>query len=112
MLYFEEGLSQESKREKKEGGLCFLSCFYTNANSLGNKHDELISRIDMNSPDVIGVTETWEKGDFLLKGYHPPIRKDRANDQMGGGVMLFVKDCLKIIDCPQLNNSLRMQFGA
>ena len=57
----------------------------------------------MTFPDVIGITETWEKGDFVLNGYHPPFRKDRLN-QKGGGVMLFVKDHLKVINCPELDD--------
>ena len=78
---------------------------YTNANSLGNKRDELQCRIDQQKPDVIGITEVWQKELFPLDGYHPAFRKDRAEDEVGGGVLLFVWDTMEVIECPELNAS-------
>ena len=76
---------------------------YTNANSLGNKHDELRCRVKEHKPDVIGLTEVWQKETFVLDGYHPPFRKDRPDGQIGGGAMLFVKESFPVLECIQLN---------
>ena len=57
----------------------------------------------MDSPDVIGLTETWEKSAYVLQGYHPALRKDRPAGKLGGGVMLFVKSNINVIECPELN---------
>ena len=36
-----------------------LTCIYTNAQSIVNKHYELQAIVDTYNPDIIGVTETW-----------------------------------------------------
>ena len=77
---------------------------YTNANSLKNKLSELRLRIDEGKPDVIGITEVWTKDEIVLQGYHPAYRYDREEDQKGGGVMLFVKSDLEVLDCPELSS--------
>ncbi len=59
-----------------------VRCFYTNAQSLNKKMDELRT--------IVGISETWatESSDMNLNGYHSPIRCDRA-DGRHGGVALF-----------------------
>ena len=42
----------------------FLKCYYTNAQSVVNKIDELrLVAVDIN-PDVIVITESWAHGDI------------------------------------------------
>ena len=60
---------------------------YTNANCLSNKHSELRGRIDKERPDVIGITEIWQKEEFEIKGYQQ-VRKDRNKN---GGSICTVK---------------------
>ena len=59
-----------------------LLCFYTNANSMRNKQNELLGRVEKLHPDM-GVTEVWMKEDDMLPGYHVPFRFDRAQDNKG-----------------------------
>ena len=76
---------------------------YTNDNSLGNKQDELKCRVQEINPDVIGITEVWQKEVFVMEGYHQAFRKDRSDDQVGGGVMLLVCDSCLVSECTELN---------
>lgn len=80
-----------------------VRCLYTNANCLSNKHSELQGRIDLVKPDIIGITEVWEKEEYALEGYHQAFRKDRPASKLGGGVMLLVKDNLQVMECNELN---------
>ena len=45
-------LSGESEVPKKKN---YLTCFYTNANSLKNKRSEFEGKIDRLKPDVVGI---------------------------------------------------------
>ena len=67
-----------------------IKCLYTNANSLGNKRSELQGITIQHAPDVIGITEVWEKTEFALQGYHNAFRKDRAEGKVGGGGLLLI----------------------
>ena len=80
-----------------------FTCMYSNVKSLRNKQDELRCRIKQLKPDIIGLTEVWQKEAFALEGYHPALRKDRLENQVGGGVMLLVKDSFPVVECVQLN---------
>ena len=76
-----------------------LRFLYTNANSLRGKVQELQDRVDHGEYDVVGVVETWLSTDILdseirLEGYDI-FRVDRANNRMGGGVVLYVKEELR-----------------
>ena len=82
----------------------FITFWYTNANNLCNKMDEFQGRVAIDKPDVIGVTEVWMKETFNINGYHPAIRQDRAEEKRGGGVALFVRENLEIIDCNTMTN--------
>ena len=53
-------------------------------------------------PDIIGVTESWSTGDILdselmLSGYEM-FRCDRATNNVGGGVLLYVRSVLKPVE--------------
>ena len=82
-----------------------LSCLYSNVNSLKNKIEEFECLVAEEEPDVIGLTEVWMKEVYSIKGYHPVIRHDRADDQKGGGVMLFIRETLEISECKELNST-------
>ena len=56
-------------------------CLYPNVNSLKNKVDEFECMATEEEPDIIGLTETWMKEAYSIKGYHPVIRHDRDRDQ-------------------------------
>ena len=44
-----------------------LKCWYTNVDSLSNKLDELKSKISVNKPDIVALSEIYPKsGDFNL----------------------------------------------
>ena len=89
--------------ENQDQGKNFLTCLYTNANSLRNKLSEFQIRIDKIKPDVIGITEVWMKDNYVINGYHPAFRHDRKNDQKGGGVMLLVSSSLQVLECTYLS---------
>ena len=76
-----------------------LTCFYTNANNLQNKINELKGRIDDFKPDIVGITEVWMKEKLIIQGYHPAFRYDRDEGRRGGGVLLLVKDCHVVVEC-------------
>ena len=71
---------------------------------LSNKYAELRGKLDTVKPDILGITEVWDKESFVVQGYHPPFRKDRLN-RVGGGVLLLVRDSLEVIECKDLNDS-------
>ena len=84
---------------------------YTNACSLLNKMNELRQLAASHTIDIIAVTETWATdelsdaelaiSDFLL------FRKDRKNSHFskGGGVVIYIRDTLRVCLSPSLNNS-------
>ena len=82
----------------------YISCFYTNANSLRNKKSELEPRINKLKPHLVAITEVWQKEYFGLPDYHPAFRKDRPDGQSGGGVMLLVHGSINVLDCPEMNS--------
>ena len=78
-----------------------MRCYYTNANSLVNKMDELRHRVDGAGYHVVAVTETWANGgvcdaEMMIKGY-TMYRRDRRGKEgcRGGGVVMYVKDTLR-----------------
>ena len=76
-----------------------IKCLYFNARSIMNKKAELELYAVEENPDIIGITETWLKADILdseisLENY-TLFRHDRE-DARGGGVMLYVKNNLKV----------------
>jgi len=84
-----------------------LRCMYTNANSLVNKMEELRLRIEHSQYDIVAVTETWAHrsvtdSELNVRGY-VQFRKDRQG--RGGGVILYVRDFLDVMECADLNNS-------
>jgi len=63
-----------------------------------NKLDYLRAEVQVIDPDIIAISESWTKesvsdSELNLTGY-TLFRKDRELDINGGGVLLYVKDCL------------------
>ena len=98
-------MGKSSQGTEEPSKKAHLTCFYTNANSLKNKRSELEGKINETRPDIIGVTEVWMKEAYVIQGYHPPIRHDRAEDHKGGGVLILVKEELEMVECTELNES-------
>ena len=72
-----------------------LKFWYTNANSIVGKMDELRKRFESENADVIGIVETWATEDILdielaFKGYNM-YRKDRQG-RKGCGAILYVEE--------------------
>ena len=73
-----------------------LKCLYTNAQSVGNKQDELEICVRSQGHDHIAITETWwdssHDWNAVMEGY-VFFRKDRLGKR-GGGVALYVREQL------------------
>ena len=87
-----------------------LKIVHSNVCSLQNKALRL--EAELNSFDIITVSETWLYKDFptdrvRIDGYYAPIRKDREDGTAYGGVAIYVKNNLICkprpdLDVPQL----------
>lgn len=63
--------------------------------------------------DILCLSETWlsskkSNKEILIPGFQPPFRRDRL-DSLGGGVAIYVKDCLAASLChpnPSLQTSI------
>ena len=75
-----------------------LRVIYSNVQSLNNKVNELRAIANMESPDVIALTETWTNENITdaylqLEGYELLARKDRTDTSRGrgGGIVVYVR---------------------
>ena len=71
-----------------------LTCTFTNAQSITNKRNLLEGYIEQESPDIIGIVETWLTSDtsdaeIQFPGYQT-TRLDRQN-KAHGGILLYTK---------------------
>ncbi|MDW3615035.1 MAG: reverse transcriptase family protein, partial [Nitrososphaeraceae archaeon] len=89
-----------------------LSGLYFNARSIVNKLEELELYVKEESMDFIGITETWLSSTVMdsevsLEGY-TLLRKDRTdpNKTRGGGVAIFVKNDVTILEREDLYEQL------
>lgn len=93
---------------KTTNNVSILKCFYTNAHSLRNKKDELVSYAIAEDLDIICITEAWINelfyGDSLheyeIDGYSFYLYQRRL--KMGGGVALYVRSNIQSVlrtDC-------------
>ena len=74
-----------------------LRMVHCNCASLQNK--AYLIEAELNSFDIITVSETWLYRDFdpdriRIEGYYPPLRKDREDGTAWGGVAIYVKNNL------------------
>ncbi len=65
-----------------------MSVLYMNARSLLPKRDELLANVVTEKPDVIPITETWIKPDYLISEFPIPgyesFHKSRAHKKGEG----------------------------
>ena len=91
------GLPKEQKRERKQR----IKILFTNAQSVGNKMDELRAITSIVNPDLMALTETWANESigsdfFAIDGYDLIIRKDRNDTDKGRGGGIFIYASKKI----------------
>ena len=78
-------------------------CLYTNAQSMGNKKEELELLLQTEGYDIVGITETWwddsHDWNVLVDGYE--LFKKNRKGRRGGGVALYVRrglDCQEVME--------------
>lgn len=102
---------REVSNRQQEGMSHGLRCLYTNAQSMGNKQDELELLAQQSSYDLIGITETWwdesHNWNVVMEGYNL-FRKNRPNKK-GGGVALYVKDAYTCEEMHDLNSGSEIE---
>ena len=67
---------------------------HLNINSIRNKFDFLVNKIEGNV-DILMISETkldesFPTGQFLIDGFHEPVRLDRNRN--GGGILLYIRE--------------------
>ena len=98
--------SRGNERSKVMGGKMkglSYKCFYTNAQSLRNKKDELTSYVIEENLDIICITESWVNeayyGDtiqeFEIDGYK--LYLYQRTGRGGGGVALYVRNSIESV---------------
>lgn len=84
-----------------------LTLINVNARSVLNKTEALESLLVDYEPDIVAITETWLSPAIFDHEIAPPnytiIRKDRPS--RGGGVALLIKNCLRFVLLPEVNNA-------
>ena len=82
-----------------------LVCFYVNARSIVYKMSELEWYVYEEKPNIIEITDSWtfedlQNSELNIDGYIL-LRKGRiVGDKVrGGGVMLYIKNMLYILEC-------------
>lgn len=84
--------------------MSYLRCLYFNLRSIRGKSDNLELKISEYKADVVFLTETWLDGkdvedDYQIDGYELFVSNRRiSNKQRGGGVAIYMKNKLNIID--------------
>ena len=75
-----------------------MRVLYSNMQSMVNKVHELRAVVEMESPDVVVLTETWTNENvsdayIQLKGYDMVVRKDRKDTMggRGGGIVVYTR---------------------
>ena len=77
---------------------------FANVRSIFSKFDEFLAVINLDNPDIVGVTETWLHGEISNSEIQVPgykiFRQDRIDTVggRGGGVLLYVRDSLNCVD--------------
>ena len=77
---------------------------FANAQSIGNKMNEVRAVLSTLDPDIFAVTEAWTNcdiGDDLLniRGYELAARRDRNDTERGrgGGILLYAKKNINLV---------------
>ena len=85
----------------------FPKICFNNVRSMIYRIDEIFASISTNLYDVVVITETWLNSrisDELIRipGY-VPCRRDRPNDQRGGGLCTYINSRLTFVELIDLN---------
>lgn len=74
------GTMWASPPKKVVGSITHMKCIYTNAHSMGNRHEEWKAVVQQENGDVDVIMETWRDGsqnrNAAIDGYKP-FRRDR-----------------------------------
>lgn len=94
-----------------------LSIFYTNADYLQNKMNELRTPTADSSLGVIAFTETWDRQEIqdteLASTRYKLFRKDYADGRKGGGISILVKNAVAAVrrHLPDITHSDELASG-
>ena len=100
-------IDEEDRKEFKLYSTNFCTCLYTNADSLLNKRDELLTLIQEIKPNVISITEVRSKGkradevnnlEYSIDGYDMFL-----NDKPKRGVAIYTEKKLNAHQFDELN---------
>nr|XP_047141425.1 uncharacterized protein LOC105844248 [Hydra vulgaris] len=69
----------------------YLKFWYTNSTSLVNKITEFKTKIMIDSPDIILISETWFKNDLIINISNYNCFYNNRTNKQGGGVAIFTK---------------------
>ena len=71
-----------------------------------NKIDEISTLISLNSYDIVVITESWLNSgvtdSFVSQPEHITVRRDRNNDQRGGGICTYIWEKLNVVQLPDM----------
>ena len=80
-----------------------IKVMFANVQSLMNKLDEIRAVMQIQSPDIFAVTESWTNDDIgndvlRIKGYEIVNRLDRNDTERGrgGGIIVYAKNNIDI----------------
>ena len=86
----------------------FPTFFLSNTRSMVNKLDEINATIVNNKSDVAVITESWLSTNItddliMIPGFRS-VRKDRPDNQRGGGICTYIKETLDFIELNYLSD--------
>ncbi len=77
-----------------------ISVLYMNARSLLSKRAEILAYVAIEKPDVIAITETWIKPDYLMSEFsitgYESYHKNQTYKK-GGRVVCYIKSSLTAV---------------
>ena len=95
-------------RRSDPSGTSFPTVFLSNARSMINKIDELCEIVRNNLCDIAVITESWLSSSVSDQLINIPgfitCRRDRANDQRGGGLCTFINSKFNFVELPEVND--------
>ena len=94
--------------QRKTNGTSFPRIFFSNARSMVNKLDDICRTVTSNLCDIAVISESWLSSrvpDQLISipGY-ATFRRDRSDDQRGGGLCTFISTRLNFVELRELSD--------
>ena len=88
-------------------GTSFPKIFFSNARSMMNKMDEIFGSVSVNLCDIVVIVESWLTSSVTnelisMPGY-VTCRKDRPNNQRGGGLCTFINSRFNFVELCELS---------